>query len=113
MSIVPQRLQFFTIQSRNLVRARQFYVELLGFPAVDEKPGEFFQISIAGVPVCIDLNRELAFQPNQIGITVADLEETVKILEGKQLAVSRGRNAGETWASIKDPDGHEIIFIAA
>ena len=32
MSIVPQRLQFFTIQSRNLVRARQFYVELLGFP---------------------------------------------------------------------------------
>jgi catechol 2,3-dioxygenase-like lactoylglutathione lyase family enzyme len=109
--IVVQRLQFFTIHTRDLGKARQFYVEVLGFPIVEEREGEFFQVSIAGVPVCVDLDTSFTGQPNQIGITVGDLESTMAALRKLGLAIAEGRSTKETWAAVKDPDGHEVIFI--
>jgi len=112
-AIPTVRLQFFTIRTHNLTAARHFYVDLLGFDVVSEKPGEYIQVAIAGVPVCVDVAPESTpQQPNQIGIEVADLQQTLQYLYERGLSVATGSAANERWASVKDPDGHEILFIA-
>ena len=117
MSGLPiRRLQFFTIRTKNLDAARRFYVDNLGFPILNEKAGEYFQVAIAGVPLCVDLSTENApAQANQIGIEVTDLDTTMAMLRKKGFVVRGGARAkdAERWAAISDPDGHELIFIAS
>jgi catechol 2,3-dioxygenase-like lactoylglutathione lyase family enzyme len=114
-SLPIRRLQFFTIRTKNLAAAREFYVDKLGFPTISEKAGEFFQVSVAGVPVCVDLSKDNPpAQPNQIGIEVTDLDTTMAMLRKKGFVIREGSRAAgtERWAAIQDPDGHELIFIA-
>jgi catechol 2,3-dioxygenase-like lactoylglutathione lyase family enzyme len=78
-----------------------------------EKWGEYVQVEIAGVPICIDITREGSpQQPNQIGVEVDDLQRTIDFLSGRGIPITKGSSTSEHWASVKDPDGHEIIFIA-
>lgn len=113
--VVPlaiQRLDFFTIRTGNLERARRFYVDTMQFPVLDENKGEYFRIAVAGVPVCVDFDAGFAGpQTNQIGVVVSHLGATRENLRARGLAFTEGRRADETWVAIKDPDGHEIIFI--
>jgi catechol 2,3-dioxygenase-like lactoylglutathione lyase family enzyme len=111
-SVIPVRgLQFFTIRTRDLSRARRFYVEVLRFPVLEETPGQFFQVSLGGVPICVDYDADFTQQSNQIGIRVGSLEQTAAFLQEQGVSASRGQNAGESWITIQDPDGHEIIFL--
>jgi|ERR671923_40920 catechol 2,3-dioxygenase-like lactoylglutathione lyase family enzyme len=116
MSSLPiRRLQFFTIRTKSLETARRFYVDDLGFPIMNEKAGEYFQVAIAGVPLCVDLSTDnVPAQANQIGIEVTDLDTTIAMLRKKGFVVREGERAegAERWAAINDPDGHELIFIA-
>lgn len=116
MTLIPiLRTQFVTIHTRNLEASRRFYVDLLKFPVLDEKGGDFVQIDVAGVPICVDLDKapNPLIGKNQIGVQVADLPATVGLLRQKGLEVTTGQSgSGETWASVTDPDGHELIFIA-
>ena len=111
-SLEIRRVDFLTIYSSNLAASRKFYVDLLEFPLTREVSNEFFQIDIAGVPICIDLNEGQPRQ-NNIGLEVADLAATVAVLRNKGLAVHSGRNPAlmEEWVGVKDPDGNEIIFL--
>ena len=107
-----RRLDFFTIRTANLERARRFYVDTLQFPVRDEKKGEYFRMEIAGVPVCVDYDAGFAGQQaNQIGVTVSHLGVTREGLRARRINFTEGKRAEETWLAIKDPDGHEIIFI--
>ena len=86
-------------------------MDLLEFPLTREVANEFFQIDIAGVPICVDLNEGEPRQSN-LGLEVDDLDATVAVLRNKGLAVHPGRNPAlmEEWIGVKDPDGNEIIF---
>ncbi|MGE5205403.1 MAG: VOC family protein [Chlamydiota bacterium] len=107
-----RRLDFFTIRTANLERARRFYVENLQFPVLDEKKGEYFRVAIAGAPVCVDFDAAFAGQQgNQIGVTVTHLGITREGLRARGIKFTEGQRENEAWVSIKDPDGHEIIFI--
>ena len=107
-----RRLDFFTIRTANLERARRFYVDTLQFPVLDENKGEYFRIAVAGVPVCVDYDANVAGQQgNQIGVVVSHLGFTREALRGRGIQFTEGQRAEETWVAIKDPDGHEIIFI--
>ena len=107
-----RRVEFFTLRTANLERARRFYVESLQLPVLDEKKGDYFRISVAGVPVCVDF--DAAFegrQSNQIGVAVSHLGVTREALRGRGIRFTEGRRDKEAWLSVKDPDGHEIIFM--
>ena len=105
-------LDFFTIRTANLERARRFYVDTLQFPVRDEKKGEYFRMEIAGVLVCVDYDAGFAGQQaNQIGVTVSHLGVTREGLRTRGIKFTEGQRTDETWVAIKDPDGHEIIFI--
>lgn len=113
MSWLPiRRLDFVTIYSRDLEASKKFYTELLGFPILREAPNEFFQIDVAGVPICIDLDRNGAHQ-NNIGLQVEDLAATTSALRQKGLQVHSGSNdaSQEKWVAVQDPDGNEVIFL--
>jgi hypothetical protein len=87
----------------------------MGFSVLKEQAGKFFQFDIAGVPVCVDYHSERSGnEANQIGVRVSDLEETAAVLEEMNFDVKRGeqQQSAERWAAIRDPDGHELIFIA-
>ncbi len=108
-------LRFVTLWTRDLKASRKFYVELLGFELIDEKGGEFFQVSIAGVPFCVDFHPERSgIDTNQIGIGVERLDRVIEVLDRIGVPNKKGARPGSTenWASITDPDGHELIFIA-
>ncbi len=107
-----RRLDFFTIRTANLERARRFYVETLQFPVLDENKGEYFRIAVAGVPVCVDFDAAFSGQQtNQIGVTVTHLGMTREGLRSREIRFTEGQRANESWLSVKDPDGHEILFI--
>ncbi len=107
-----RRLDFFTIRTANLERARRFYVDALQFPVLDEKKGEYFRIAIAGVPVCVDFDAGFGGQQaNQIGVAVSHLGVTREALRGRGIKFAEGRRENETWLAVKDPDGHEILFL--
>lgn len=111
-SLEIKRMDFVTIYSRNLAASKAFYVDVLGFPLIREAPNEFFQINMAGVPICIDLNQRER-QQNNIGLEVEDLAATTAALRNKGLTVHSGSNprSKEEWVEVKDPDGNEIIFL--
>ena len=113
-SLSIARFQFFTIRTHNLPAARNFYVELLGFDVISEKEGEYVQVAIAGVPLCVDAEAVGGpQQPNQIGIGVHDLQQAISYLRERGLPVASGSAGSEHWVSVKDPDGHEVLFIAS
>ena len=63
-------------------------------------------------PVCVDYDASLAGQQaNQIGVTVSHLDVTRQGLRARGIKFTEGQREEETWVAIKDPDGHEIIFI--
>lgn len=117
MPLIPiLRTQFVTIHTRTLEASRHFYVDLFQFPVLSEKRGDFVQIDVAGVPICIDLDKAAhpSIGKNQIGVQVSDLPAAIAALRQQGFEVTSGQSgSGETWASITDPDGHELIFIAA
>src|SRR6266545_837569 len=111
-SLGIRRVEFVTIYSKNLTAAKRFYVEALEFPLMREVANEFFQINVAGVPVCIDFD-ETATQHNNIGILVDDLDVTLSALRNKGLVAHSGSNPASTekWVTVEDPDGNEVIFL--
>ena len=107
-----QQLDFVTIYTKNLATSREFYTERLEFPIIREVPNEFFQIEVAGVPICVDLDMAQSHQ-NNFGLIVSDLAATEAALRERNLTVHRGQNPNsrEQWLGVKDPDGNEIIFL--
>ncbi len=112
-SLGIQRVDFVTIYSKNLTASREFYIEVLEFPLIREVPNEFFQINMAGVPICVDLDPGKAHQ-NNLGLVVDNLAATEAALRKKGLVVQSGSNptSKEQWVGVKDPDGNEVIFLA-
>jgi catechol 2,3-dioxygenase-like lactoylglutathione lyase family enzyme len=109
-----QRIEFVTLWTKNLEAPRDFYTNRLGLSLVKEQTGNFFQFDICGLPVCVDYHPERSGnESNQIGVRVDDLEVTVELLRELGLRVRTGDrpDASERWASVEDPDGHELIFI--
>ncbi len=111
-SLGIRQLDFVTIYSRNLTASREFYVDRLEFPLIREVPNEFFQISVAGVPICVDLDTAQTHQ-NNIGVLVDDIGATEAVLRKKGFAVHSGSNpaSNENWVEVQDPDGNQVIFL--
>ena len=107
-----ERLDFVTIYTKDLTASREFYVGQLGFPILREVHGQFFQINVAGVPICVDVDTAQPHQ-NNLGIVVSDLNATETALRERNLTVHSGYNhdSHERWLGVMDPDGNEVIFL--
>jgi catechol 2,3-dioxygenase-like lactoylglutathione lyase family enzyme len=109
-SLGIRQFDFVTIYTRNLAASREFYVDRLEFPIIREAPNDFFQIDVAGVPICVDLDAA-QLHKNNLAVVVSDLAATEAALRERNLAVHSRHNADERWLEVKDPDGNEVIFL--
>ena len=98
---------------RDLDRARAFYADRLGFRVLRDEAGEFVMVDAGGVALCLDLPRGKR-RPRGGGTTLIlrerDIAGRCRALRRGGVAFVRGGRAPRNWISLRDPDGHEIVF---
>ena len=114
-----ERYAFVAITTRDLDRAREFWVHALGFTVTEEQPGQFFMVDAGGLRLCVDLEDDDTHKTGGsdpvIGLKAHSLEEVLQALERRGIEPERGPVAGPrgAYAHIRDPDGHMIILTEA
>ncbi len=111
-----ERCAFVALTTRDLARARDFWVKRLGFRVVSQKRGDFFMVDAAGVRLCVDRADGATHQAGGtdpvIGLMVASLEQTLAALARRGVRPSRGpvKAARGSYAELKDPDGRTVVL---
>lgn len=110
-----ERYSFVALTTTNLVRARSFWSEQLGFPISEEVPGQFVIVDVGGLRLCLDLDDgdiHLAGGTDPvIGLKVKSLSETLAALKDRGVCPERGpvNSRNGSYALFRDPDGHPLI----
>jgi catechol 2,3-dioxygenase-like lactoylglutathione lyase family enzyme len=111
-----ERVDFLSIASQDIERARRFYLGTLGLPLDREVRTGGFEVTCGQVTLGIwepeKMGLPFAPNPNGIALRVADVAEARAELERKGIEF-----AGETldtgvchMAFFRDPDGNELML---
>lgn len=113
------RCSFVAVTTRDLARARRFWVEGLGCRVTEEEPGGHLIVDAGGLRLCIDLedgdlHRAGGSDP-VVGLKVTDLTATLRALASRGLPAERGPLPGTrgAWALLRDPDGRGVVLTEA
>ena len=108
---------FVAVTTRDLGRARGFWVEQLGFPIVKEKPGQFFMVDAGGLRLCFDLPdgdvHSTGGTDPAIGFRVPSVDDAAAALRERGLVIAKESGPGDEhgrWVEIRDPDGRAVII---
>ena len=113
--IEVEHVDFVSLPSRNIQRARRFYLETLGLPHETDTPVGFEvkagQVTLSvWEPEKIDL--PFAPNPNEVALRVKDVEASRKTLEQK--GVKFKQETVDTgvchMAFFEDPDGNALML---
>jgi len=109
-----ERHAFVALTTRDLARARRFWVDALGFPLLQDEPGHFM-VDAGGVRLCVDtadgdLHREGSTDP-VVGLRVPSLEAALAALAKRGVRPEKGPtpSRGGSWALLRDPDGRGVV----
>lgn len=111
-----ERYSFVAVTTPDLTRARRFWVDTLGFPVTEEKPGDFFMVNAGGLRLCVDLADGETHRPRGtdpvIGLKVTSVKEVLEKLATFGITPSEGpvTTARGQYAQINDPDGRTVII---
>jgi catechol 2,3-dioxygenase-like lactoylglutathione lyase family enzyme len=103
-----------TFTTRNLSRARAFYVDRLGFAVVKEEVDRFVMVNVGTFRLCID-RADDAHPAKGGGATlifrVRNVAKTAKELDGKDVPYEQftGARVGD-YLEVADPDGYRLVF---
>jgi catechol 2,3-dioxygenase-like lactoylglutathione lyase family enzyme len=114
-----ERYTFVMVTTRNLAAARRFWVEQLGFPVAEDRPGESFIVDAGGLRLWMDLKETdesvLKGPDPAIGLKVRSVEMVLKTLaergiteKAEPLSAIKG-----LYAIIHDPDGRAVVLTEA
>jgi catechol 2,3-dioxygenase-like lactoylglutathione lyase family enzyme len=112
-----ERYSFVAITTMDLEQARRFWVDQLQLAVIREKAGSFFMLDAGTLRLCIDLadgdiHRSGGTDP-VIGFKVASLAETLAELAARDIHARLVTEDGRSFAELRDPDGHVVIFSEA
>jgi catechol 2,3-dioxygenase-like lactoylglutathione lyase family enzyme len=113
---VFERYSFVAVTTRDLRRARSFWVEQLGCPVTEEASGEFFIVDAGGLRLCVDLPDGDVHVPGGsdpvIGFRVRSVDDLMQVLSARGLAIHKQSAPGgrRRWVEVRDPDGRPVIF---
>ena len=106
------RIVSFT--TRNLARARAFYVDKLGLAVVKEEPKHFVMVNAGTFRLCIDRaddanpakggGARLIFRVRNVAKTAKELDE-----RGIGYETFTGARVGD-YLETSDPDGYKLVF---
>ena len=107
-------VRIVTFVTKNLARARTFYVDQLGFSVVKEEPAHFVMVNVGTFRLCID-RADDAHPAKGGGSTlifrVKNLAKTAKELDVRGVGYESftGARVGD-YLETSDPDGYRIVF---
>src|SRR6202030_2990666 len=101
---------FVMVTTQNLASARKFWVEQLGFPVTEDRPGESFIVDAGGLRLWIDLkdSEEKAIRRGSdpaIGLKVRSVEMVLNTLAARGITEKAEPLCANTglYAIIHDP----------
>ena len=107
-----ERVDFISIPTQDIERAKKFYGEALGLPSNPWSPGDFETSNVTLELWEPDAQGE-PFEPNRNGIAlrVLDVGVAVEELRGAGAEVIGVRDSGVCHMGfVKDPDGNVLIL---
>jgi catechol 2,3-dioxygenase-like lactoylglutathione lyase family enzyme len=110
--IEVERVDFVSIPTRDIERAKRFYGETLGLPSNSWSPHDF-ETSNVSLELWEPEAQGEPFEPNRNGIAlrVADVGAAVEKLDGGGAEVIGIRDSGVCHMGfVKDPDGNVLIL---
>jgi catechol 2,3-dioxygenase-like lactoylglutathione lyase family enzyme len=113
--IEVERVDFVSLPSRNIQRARRFYVETLGLPLETDTPVGF-EVKAGQVTLSIwepeKVGAAFAPNPNDVAFRVKDVEASRKALEQKGVKFKdETLDSGVChMALFEDPDGNALML---
>jgi YD repeat-containing protein len=115
-----EHYSFVAITTRDLERARAFWIGQLGFRILKEMPGKFFMIDAGGLRLCVDVEHGdehvAAGSDPAIGFRVPSVDQAAAFLRERGLPIARHSADGDEhgrWIEIRDPDGRAVILAEA
>ncbi len=111
-----ERYTFVMVTTQDLAAARQFWVEQLGFPVTEERPGESFVIDAAGLRLWIDLKdteeKMVHGSDPAIGLKVRSVAMVLSSLAARGITETVEPLSANTglYAIIHDPDGRAVVL---
>ena len=107
-------VRIVTFVTKNLVRARAFYVDRLGFAVVKEEADRFVMLNVGTFRLCIDRSEDA--HPAKGGgaaliFRVKNLAKTAKELDARGVGYETftGARVGD-YLEFADPDGYRLVF---
>ena len=114
-----ERYSFVAVTTKDLARAKAFWVGALGCAVTEELDGHHVIVDAGGLRLCVDaedgdVHRSGGADP-VIGLKVRSLPETLRALAGRGIRPVEGPTRGSrgAWARIEDPDGRCVILSEA
>jgi catechol 2,3-dioxygenase-like lactoylglutathione lyase family enzyme len=113
--IEVERVDFVSLPSRNIQRARRFYLETLGLPLETDTPVGF-EVKAGQVTLSIwepeKVGAPFAPSPNDVAFRVKDVEASRKALEQKGVKFKdETLDSGVChMAHFSDPDGNALML---
>lgn len=104
------------VTTQKLASARKFWVEQLGFPVTEERPGESFICDVGGLRLWIDLKdseeKLIRGADPAIGLKVRSVKMVLSSLAARGITEKvepLSADAG-LYAIIHDPDGRAVVL---
>lgn len=113
---MSERYSFVAITTRDLGRARDFWVSKLECSGTEELADQSFIVDAGGVRLCVDLPDGRAHRSGStervLGLKVTALEPVLNQLSTRGIRCEAGISSGSRgrFAVIHDPDGRAIIL---
>jgi catechol 2,3-dioxygenase-like lactoylglutathione lyase family enzyme len=103
-----------TFVTKDLARARAFYVESLGFAVVDEVEGRSVTVNLGTFRLCIERNddaRRARGGGAKLTFRVKDVSRTARELDARGVGYESFTGArGSDYLETSDPDGYRLVF---
>jgi len=110
-----ERYSFVALTTVDLDRARDFWVNTLGFLITEEAAGQFFIVDAGGLRLCIDRAdddiHKLGGSDPTIGLKVRAISDVLLRLASLGVVAELSDVPGRgKYAVIRDPDGRAVII---
>jgi catechol 2,3-dioxygenase-like lactoylglutathione lyase family enzyme len=114
--VIVERYSSVSLATADLVRARWFWVDQLGFAVAEEDAGRYFMVDAGTLRLRVeavdgDVHRVGSTDP-VVAFEVASVTETLAELATREVYAHRGPFKGPQGASaeLRDPDGRAILL---
>jgi len=106
---------FIAFTTADLLKAKRFWVTLLGFAIVREDEN-YLMVDACGVRLCFDLpdgdDHRIPGSDGVVGLKVKDLDAALAALASRGVEAVAGPFDDDhgKWAKLVDPDGRSVIL---